>query len=427
MKLVQILLAGICLRRTKTSTIDGKPILASLPPKTIHHDIVHFSPAEREFYTALEQRTRLRFNKYLREGRVLQNYANILALLSRLRQAVCHPSLIKVGMAGVGDGGDVADRNGDARDEEALARKLPADAINRVKEQGLTALECAICMDEAIPIQDGVFLSGCGHPYCRLCIESFIEEGAPNGCPLCRAEVDEDVSKLVPFITFQRLFMPETINKGPEPVDDDDDEEEEESDEDAPEFQSSAKIDRCLEILENIRAQGKGEKAICFTQWRGMHKLLGTAMARRGMKYVSIDGSLSIKRRAEAVDIFAADPKCNILIISLKCGSLGLNLTCANHVILTDCWWNPQIEAQAMDRAHRFGQLKPVSVHRITVHETVEDRIMELQEQKQKVFDAAFDGGSLKKIGGRLNIQDLIKLFGRDDDDPLAYSDEDEA
>lgn len=84
---VQIMLQGICLRRTKTSMLDGKPILESLPPKTIHEQVVQFSPDEREFYSALEGRVRLQFNKYVKQGTVLKNYSNILALLSKLRQA----------------------------------------------------------------------------------------------------------------------------------------------------------------------------------------------------------------------------------------------------------------------------------------------------------------------------------------------------
>jgi len=94
----------------------------------------------------------------------------------------------------------------------------------------------------------------------------------------------------------------------------------------------------------------------------------------------------------------------------MKCGSLGLNLTCANHVILTDPWWNPALDNQAIDRVHRIGQTKDVHVHRIVVPNTVEDRIMGLQKAKQSIADGALGEGGASKLG-RLGLNDLIFLF----------------
>ena len=87
------------------------------------------------------------------------------------------------------------------------------------------------------------------------------------------------------------------------------------------------------------------------------------------------------KERTDAITLLKSDPDCNVMLVSLKCGSLGLNLVCANHVILLDVWWNPAVEQQAIDRTHRIGQVKEVFVHRITIAGTVEDRILELQKE----------------------------------------------
>jgi len=103
----------------------------------------------------------------------------------------------------------------------------------------------------------------------------------------------------------------------------------------------------------------------------------------RGYKYLRYDGSMDIKQRADTVGKFFDDPEVKVLLVSTKCGSLGLNLTCANRVILMDVWWNPALENQAIDRVHRIGQSKSVDVHRIFISDTVEDRILTLQAKKQ--------------------------------------------
>lgn len=103
----------------------------------------------------------------------------------------------------------------------------------------------------------------------------------------------------------------------------------------------------------------------------------------KGFTYLRYDGSMDVRHRAEAVNKFFDDPEVKVLLVSTKCGSLGLNLTIANRVIILDVWWNPALENQAIDRVHRIGQTKNVEVHRIFINDTVEDRILELQNKKQ--------------------------------------------
>ena len=102
-----------------------------------------------------------------------------------------------------------------------------------------------------------------------------------------------------------------------------------------------------------------------------------------------------------------------VLLMSLKCG-VGLNLTCANHVILCEPWWNPFAEEQAMDRAHRIGQTRPVRVVRLAISNTVEERVMKLQEDKRAAAAAALGGGGAASQRGlnRLSERDLRTLFG---------------
>lgn len=176
----------------------------------------------------------------------------------------------------------------------------------------------------------------------------------------------------------------------------------------------SAKVTACMELLEKIKASK--EKAIVFSQWTLLLDLLEVAMTQNksGPKPLRYDGSMSGDQRAQAARDFTKKPEATVMLVSLRAGNAGLNLTAANNVIIMDPFWNPYIEMQAVDRAHRIGQTKDVKVHRILTQETVEDRIMELQERKKAIVEAALDETESMKIG-RLNVNELKFLFnGRD-------------
>lgn len=137
-------------------------------------------------------------------------------------------------------------------------------------------------------------------------------------------------------------------------------------------------------------------------------------MGDEAWEYRRYDGGMSANMRNNAAMDFQ-DTKLNvkIMLVSLKAGNAGLNLTAASQVIILDPFWNPFIEEQAVDRAHRIGQMKPVRVHRMLVENTVEDRIVELQEKKRELINTALDekaGASLSRLGR----SELRFLFGLD-------------
>ncbi|PKC56437.1 hypothetical protein RhiirA1_402145 [Rhizophagus irregularis] len=116
-----------------------------------------------------------------------------------------------------------------------------------------------------------------------------------------------------------------------------------------------------------------------------------TQLLYANVKFVRFDGKMFRNQREEAVNNFNNDPEIKVLLISLKCGSLGLNLTAANQCFLMDPWWNPSIEDQAIDRIYRIGQTRPVSVFRIFIENTIEDRVFELQKKKRDLIFQAFE------------------------------------
>ena len=123
--------------------------------------------------------------------------------------------------------------------------------------------------------------------------------------------------------------------------------------------------------------------------------------------YEYLDGQT--RDRAARVERFQNDPDCKLFLISLKAGGLGLNLTAADYVFLLDPWWNPAVEAQAIDRAHRIGQTRPVFAYRLIARDTVEEKVLELQQSKRDLADAIINAdNSLIRDLGREDLELLL-------------------
>ncbi|WP_141327108.1 DEAD/DEAH box helicase, partial [Myxococcus sp. AB025B] len=167
---------------------------------------------------------------------------------------------------------------------------------------------------------------------------------------------------------------------------------------------SSSKVDTLVEALDT--AVSEGHKALVFSQWTSLLDLIEPALNRAGIGFDRLDGSTA--NRGEVTARFQADDGPPVLLMSLKAGGTGLNLTAADHVFLVDPWWNPAAEAQAADRAHRIGQERPVNVYRLVSQGTVEERILGLQDKKRALMEAA-----LSEAGGAAAItrEDLLELF----------------
>jgi superfamily II DNA or RNA helicase len=162
----------------------------------------------------------------------------------------------------------------------------------------------------------------------------------------------------------------------------------------------SAKLDVLLpRVLETI---AEGHKTLVFSQFTGMLAILRQHLDREGIGYEYLDGKT--RDRQACVERFQTDPECKLFLISLKAGGVGLNLTAAQYVFLLDPWWNPAVEAQAIDRAHRIGQTSQVFAYRLIARGTVEEKVLELQNTKRDLADAI--------VGAS---EGLIRNLGRDD------------
>jgi SNF2 family DNA or RNA helicase len=493
MTTLQALLKALLLRRTKTSKINGQPII-QLPDKNIVEERVVFGKDQEDFYRAMESKAQIQFNRYLRSnGSIGQNYSQALVLLLRLRQACCHPALVT-------NSKDFEQIVGELGGDELIenAKQLDGKVVERLKsESNENGLECPVCMDAAM----NATIFPCGHNVCTECFTKLCdtarnnEEGSSATCPHCRAKID--ASKTTDLESFRRVYDPEHAEGDSVAFDTDDDSDTELSDDDddgadlrdfivaddddleyedgegkskghkktksdrkgkgkakkekkalslaqlrkeglrsksakakylrrlAKDFVSSAKIDKTIAILEEIHARGENEKTIVFSNFTSFLDLLEVPLSRHATlsTYGRYDGSMSSSARNDAVLDFTEKSNNRIILVSLKAGNAGLNLTAANHCIMLDPFWNPFVEYQAADRCYRIGQMREVTVHRVLIGDseggapvegqelTVEDRILRLQEKKKDLVETALDERAGDRIQ-RLGVRELGYLFG---------------
>ncbi|KAJ5174292.1 uncharacterized protein N7482_000169 [Penicillium canariense] len=446
MQQLRILVKSVCFRRTKLSKIDGQPIL-QLPPKVIEKIHVVFDEKEKEVYEALNSRTQEQIRKFLNAGILGKNYSHVLVLLLRLRQACCHPHLMQ--------GFSVETPSAQGVDMVANAKLLSAAVVDRIKnnEGGEDDGTCPICMDS---VENAVIYIPCGHSVCCECFARIsdpqvlarIDDTGSFKCQNCRGPVDP--LKITDAQSFKKAHDSDTASDPSAKADEEDDQSNESNSDDSdsdtetdgssarPKKKSlaelrqaaqknkrakrrylrrlekswipSAKIEKSMQILKENEERGKGEKTIIFSQFTSLLDLLEVPINRQGWKYVRFDGSMNINERNDSVTTFTDDPDVKIMLVSLKAGNAGLNLVAASHVILFDPFWNPYVEDQAIDRAHRIGQTKDVFVHRLLIEGTVEDRIIDLQEQKRELISGALDEGGSMNVS-RLDIRELAYLF----------------
>lgn len=467
---LKVVLTPILLRRTKNSRDRNGNSIVNLPPKHMERVSLEFSEQERVFYQALYDKSLAEFNGFVATGTTMSSYIAIFALLLRLRQACDHP-LLALGrnfeQISTTDGAE-ANRNTDAslfqaqpnesmdayygrisaqlKQDMQPATSAAADPIAQARrfrngatsspggggltqtyidhvlaqvEGGLDSQECPICLDTP----DNGVLTMCAHVFCERCLQESLANDPENGCPVCRTTVD--ISKVF------SLRVPESaeINESSKvPVGDDATTEpkvepDSASDQNSRVAFQSAKLKQLLHDLKAIRAEdqerqtsdpsAKKRKVIVFSQWTTMLEMIVELLTKHGFSTSMFHGALRQDAREQVLTQFAKDPAADVLVISLKAGGVGLNLTCASVVILMDPWWNPGVEDQAIDRVHRLGQTEDVLVKRYVVKDTVEDMIQTLQQRKEALAKHVLVKGqdSDDKRSERLTLDDLKSFF----------------
>ncbi|KAF9517774.1 hypothetical protein BS47DRAFT_1389493 [Hydnum rufescens UP504] len=538
------------LRRKKDSFLDGKP-LVQLPSRTVYDDELSFGPEERSIYDFVSHRAQCIFNRFLRAGTVLKNYAHVLIMLLRLRQICVHPCLIEEGQLDVFR---TPEEIHSMKDREALnegqSRVQPfygifsnqdnilqsSVSIDATTEDGA----CPVCFE---PLGHEAVVTQCLHSFCDECLDKVLAvphvddvndankyKANERPCPTCRgpisrahaykraafepvqklqndtnsddedeqphasssrkrkvegnqpstpakskvnssngdmdspavrqvgkrqsqprktkavkrpiifSDVEDSDDSMDDFIVYSdeesmtrsrrdRLFKEDDDTEGSqaEETDDDDD-----SNRFVPSsapvdkksvklpppnslasFLPSTKMKAMMDLLKRWREEAPNDKVMVISQWTSVLELCSAYLDENRFRHVIFEGKLSIAQRNERVAKFMGDPRVTVMLMSLKAGGVGLNLTAASRVINLDLAWSNAVENQAFDRVHRLGQQKPVHIHRLIIANTVEARVLQLQSRKQSLADGSLGEGTGERIG-RLSIRELANLFGLD-------------
>uniref|UniRef100_A0A8C4XTJ9 Helicase like transcription factor n=1 Tax=Falco tinnunculus TaxID=100819 RepID=A0A8C4XTJ9_FALTI len=353
---LQSLIRSITLRRTKTTKVKGKPIL-ELPERRVLIQYVTLTEEERQIYQSVKKEGKAAISGFFSEGTVLTHYADILGVLLRLRQLCCHPRLCINTSSSFS-----ADNKIPEELHETLVRKMKLVLSSGSDE------ECAVCLESlTLPV-----ITQCAHVFCKPCIFEVIRREQPNAkCPFCRNELR--VEHLV------ECPLEEEIDSSNRKKLDQ-------------EWISSSKINALMHALIELRRDNPTAKCLVVSQFTTFLSLMENPLKESGFAFTRLDGSMAQKKRVEAIRCFqssqAGSP--TVMLLSLKAGGVGLNLTAASRVFLMDPAWNPAAEDQCFDRCHRLGQKHNVVITKFIVKNSVEENMLKIQNKKRELAAGAF-------------------------------------
>lgn len=384
MKKLQLLVQFTTLRRTKNMQLNGQPIFA-LPPIHYYLNKIPFdNSAEQELYNQFELESQTLFQQYLAADSVLQNYSHVLEVLMRMRQCCDHMSLVKRRPRSL-----QVDPSAPWSLRYEYLTKEEKEKILNVVGENMTE-DCCICLDS---LKQPVITRHCFHYFCRECVLRVLEFS--YRCPMCRYPTERN--ELIDFpleVELEEEGQEQPVSELTQP------------------FKASSKIKALVEFLNATTERDSSIKSIVYSQWTGMLNLVSKALKLADIPFLRLDGKMSQKKREEHIQLFQNTHDHLVILCSLKSASLGINLTRASQVFLLDPWWNPSVEDQAVDRVYRLGQTRPVTVVRLAIEGTIEERVIDLQEEKRALakdalMEATTDTNRIRET--RLN--DLKKLL----------------
>lgn len=353
----------VSLRRSKQS-VDIKLVEKDVQLCTVDFpDDMH-----KKVYDALFGTLKVAMEAILSEGdgnQALKNYSSIFEKILRLRQACCSGTLV-------------------AKERREIAMKVwnEINAVSETKKlsprEGLELLEklkgafseepdslpeCGICLIE-MEESDGTILKSCSHVFCKICIQQVLSK-SNRKCPYCRVDFDEN--DIIDMSTAKSAANTDSALHGKEHS--------------TSTFGTPPKIQALLDAMRRMKPD---EKGVIFSQFTKYLDLIEDALKYAGHSFVRIDGSVPAQKRISYISKFNSDepdaPR--FILCSLLASGTGINLTRGNYAFMMDCWWNEAIESQAMDRIHRINQTRNVTVLRFVMKDSIEERIVALQEAK---------------------------------------------
>ncbi|KAI2629083.1 SNF2 family N-terminal domain-containing protein [Hypomontagnella submonticulosa] len=347
---LRLLTNRIMLRRLKKDHTNAM----ELPVKEIYVNRQFFGEEENDLANSIMTNSQRKFDTYVAQGVLLNNYANIFGLIMQMRQIADHPDLI----------------------------------LKKTAEGGQNVMVCCIC-DE--PAEDAI-RSKCKHDFCRSCASSYINSQDTPDCPQChiplsidleQPEIEQDEALVKKSSIINRIKMEK--------------------------WTSSSKIELLVHELHRMRSDNASHKSIIFSQFTTMLQLIEWRLRRAGITTVMLDGSMTPAQRQASINHFMKNVDVECFLVSLKAGGVALNLTEASRVFIVDPWWNPAAEWQSADRCHRIGQTRPCIITRLCIEDSVESRMVLLQEKKTNMINSTVNADDASMEA--LTPEDLQFLF----------------
>ncbi|KAM0523216.1 hypothetical protein ACHAPE_001710 [Trichoderma viride] len=347
---LRLMTGRIMLRRLKKDHTDSM----ELPVKEVHVNRQFFGEEENDFANSIMTNGQRKFDTYVAQGVLLNNYANIFGLIMQMRQVADHPDLI----------------------------------LKKNADGGQNVLICCIC-DE--PAEDTI-RSRCKHDFCRTCVSAYIKSTDEPDCPRChiglvidleQPEIEQDEAMVKKSSIINRIKMEN--------------------------WTSSSKIELLVHELHKLRSDNATHKSIIFSQFTTMLQLIEWRLRRAGITTVMLDGSMTPAQRQASIEHFMNNIDVECFLVSLKAGGVALNLTEASRVFIIDPWWNPAAEWQSADRCHRIGQTRPCTITRLCIEDSVESRMVLIQEKKTSMIHSTVNSDD--KAMDTLSPEDMQFLF----------------
>ncbi|KAF8917650.1 SNF2 family N-terminal domain-containing protein [Mucidula mucida] len=424
---LQTLMSTITLRRTKESkTLDGKRIL-SLPPRRDELRMLKFDAQEQAIYDQFFNASKAEFNEMSDKNEVMKNYEAMsfedmamaiqkegfsvpkaVAIWAILREAAttqCVECGAELSLSTDGPSED------DGVDAPVKKGKKPKASAN-------TSRAPTRANSPAVPI---AVLTRCQHLFCVGCFRQCVHPGWPHvspdvcrSCSTCQTGLYLDTTKKKPvkrerrqkgsgmnidihpstkvkallgdLIAFSKA-NPNSVNYDPNSI----------------EVQMVDEQGR--DVVEDV------VKTVVFSQWTTMLDKIEDALEAAGIRYDRLDGTMKRDERIRAMDALKHDPGCEVLLVSLKAGGVGLNLTAAQRVYLMDPYWNPAVENQAVDRIHRLGQTRPVTTIKLIIENSIEARLLDVQRKKTELANMTLGSNFSKAELMKRRMEELNQLF----------------
>ena len=446
------------IRRTIKDQLFGSPIV-KLPRIDEKTHFIEFNVVERVIYEAVKNRYIEQINHESRAGTLEKSQRNVLTMLLRLRQLTAHPFMLQETIESLFQiedvekiykktMGEVDAEDNKAKNMLATMRKMIAEkknpteaeptnehtpADNPAEEEAdqsaplvfkfrkyLRSLadsskwsdlkERSLCHKCQCPADDP-WVTDCEHIYCKECLNVLAYEAAAKDqnevaclvcghfyaeCSPCGGIAELEMSDGLTSISQSRGKRKDPdedvkwINLGGRIL-------------------PSSKTAAVQAQLEKWFKDDPEKKIIIFSQFHMMMKILGLTCKEQNWNFCTYNGNMSIGERDKAIKSFNDDPNVKVMIASLKCGGIGLNLTMASRVICVDLWWNSSVEQQAFCRVYRIGQESETFITRFVVKNTVDEKLQEMQNVKCETIGATIDD---RKMLDQLTLTELMRLFG---------------